>query len=343
MVAALLLEACTTVRQGVPAKSSRASVRIDPSETADCQRTTGRQRGFEEVELAGPVTDPELAAFLVEVPVAVRRTAQAVGLEPVLAALLRDKATSGEQRSLERVSMRLQVVMRMSSLEIELAALLFEADCTGDQMEAALRELDQRNARRELAFTISSIAIGAAAGIGAGAWSLGSDDVRGPAALGIGGGVASAGLGIAALVPARGKVVFPHARNLFVPIVTGEDPQGLYPRFVFRLLTATRDLGGPTARDELLAEWERIIADEVPASRRELARAVLFGEGGVYDGDLVDVRERMFDALESQLNAFDRELELLYRFASRVLEEPQAEAPKSATSPACAGTRCRGG
>jgi hypothetical protein len=34
----------------------------------------------------------------------------------------------------------------------------------------------------------------------------------------------------------------------------------------------------------------------------------------------VDVRERMFDVLESHVNAVDRELELLYRYSTRLVE-----------------------
>ena len=47
---------------------------------------------------------------------------------------------------------------------------------------------------------------------------------------------------------------------------------------------------------------------------------MLFGDGGVYDRNLVDVRERMFDVLESHINAVDLELELLYRFSARLVE-----------------------
>lgn len=319
----LLASGCATlINASMPARTPRSAVVVDPVETADCLRTSARREGFGYAPLDGPVEDPALLAHLAEVPMDVRRTARAAGLEPTLAHLLRARAAATDDASISAVAMRLQVVMRLSSLEIQLASLLFEADCTGDQMEAVLTELDQRAGRRELAYTIASIAAGAIIGVSAGVWDLSGAESRGPAALAIAGGVASAGFGIVALVPKRGQVVFPHQHNLFIPIVRGEDPDRLYPPFIFRLLTTPRTAGGRTPRDQLLVDWKNIIHDTIPPTDWPVAESLLYGPGGVYDGALVDVRERMFDALESQLNAFDQDLEVLYRFFGRLLDLP---------------------
>lgn len=323
LAATLTASGCASmIEASLPARAPRSAVAVDPVETADCLRTSARHQGSGYAPLDGPVADPALLAHLVDVPTDVRATAQAAGLEPTLARLLQAQALAAPETALATVATRLEVVMRISSLEIQLASLLFEADCTGDQMEAVLVELDQRAGRRELAFTIASIAVGALVGVGAGVWELSGTASKGPAVLGIAGGVATAGLGIAAVVPRRDRVVFPHAHNLLVPIVRGEDPDGLYPPFVFRLLMTPRAPDGRTPRDELLADWKNIVRGAIPAAERALAEAALYGKGGVYDGALVDVRERMFDALESQLNAFDQDLEVLYRFFERLLDLP---------------------
>lgn len=310
------------MRPALPEAAPRSAVVIDAAETRDCLRTTVGRTGLGDGALPGPVEEPALLAELAQVPPDVRRTAQAAGLEPLLAALLRAKATGQDPRSIDQVAMRLQVVLRISSLEIELAALLFEADCTGDQMEAALTELDRQAGKQELALTIASIAVGALAGLGAGLWDVQGGDSKGPAVVGIAGGVATAALGGAAFIPRRGRVVYAHGRNLFGPVHAGQDPDRLYPTFVFRMLMSAPAPGQPTPRDELLGEWQRIVDAAIPAKRRALAREILQGAGGVYDEALIDVRERMYDALESQLNAFDRDLEALYRFFGRVLDDP---------------------
>jgi hypothetical protein len=96
--------------------------------------------------------------------------------------------------------------------------------------------------------------------------------------------------------------------------------EGLYPTFVFRMFTAPDPVDATTDRDEILEDWARILDEEVPADQQALAESVLYGGGGIYDERLVHVRERMFDVLESHVNAVDRELELLYRYSVRLVE-----------------------
>jgi hypothetical protein len=306
--------ACAPViRPTLPREALRGAVRVDPEETKECLRLGGRY----DLPLDGPVEDPELAGFLTEVPPEVRRVAQGAGVEPLLAALLR---AAGSEEDGDPGAMKLELVMRLSSLEIQVASLLFEADCVGDQMEAALYELERRQRAREVGLTVSSILVGAVAATAGGIWELRSSGGNGPATLLIGGGVASAALGLSAFVPERRAVVFPHERNLLAPIVDGEDPEGLYPTFVFRMLTLPGLRDGTTMRDEILEDWRRILDNEVKPEHQALAEGVLYGAGGIYDERLVDVREQMFDVLESHVNAVDRELELLYRYSARLVE-----------------------
>jgi hypothetical protein len=321
LLAALALGCASVVSPALPAHPPPSAVLVDPLETADCMRTTAGRRGRGYTRLDEPLDDPALLAALADVPEDVRRVARAAGLERSLVALLRAETEPGE--ALDLVAVRLAVVMRISALEIELSSLLFEADCTGDQMEAVLLELDRRTRKQQLTLAIVSTAVGAVAGVGAGLWELSGTDSQGPVVLGVGGGTLSAGLGLAALAPRRDRVVFPHERNLFQPIVTGDDPERLYPPFVFRLLNAPRVAGGPTPREQLLADWRHIIHGTIPAADRPRAEAVLYSAGGIYDGDLVDVRERMYDALESQLNAIARDFEVLYRSFSRLLGDAE--------------------
>jgi hypothetical protein len=306
--------ACAPVFQPtLPQQPPRGALRMDSAETKGCLRLGDRY----DLPLDGPVEDPELAAYLAEVPGEVRGVAQSAGVEPLLAKLLRAAKTEAHGAPMP---MKLELVMRLSSLEIQIAALLFETECVGDQMEAALHELQHRQHRREVGLTVSSILLGAVAATAGGIWGLHDSTAAGPAALVISGGVASAGLGVWAFVPERRVVVFPHGRNLLTPIRDGEDPEGLYPTFVFRMLTQPDPSGGPTMRDQILVEWARILEEEVAPEHRAQADAVLYGNGGRYDARLVDVRERMFDALESHVNAVDRELELLYRYSSHLVE-----------------------
>ncbi len=291
------------MRPTLTEKLPRGAVRVDLEELSECQRLRGDSRFADRGE-ALPVVEPSS-----DLPVELRRVVQAAGVDPLLVAL-----TLGGS-----VEVKLDLVMRLSSLEIQVASLLFEAQCVGAQMDAVLRELDGHQRTREIGLTVSSILVGSVVSAAGGIWALRSPDVAGPEILLIGSGVASAGLGLAAFVPERRAVEFPHQRNLLGPIVRGEDPDELYPSFVFRMLLLP-DPEGETLRDEILIDWQRILADAFPPGQRALAESVLYGTGGIYDEQLIEVHEQMFDVLESHLNAVNQELDLLYRYSARLVE-----------------------
>lgn len=314
-----LAAACGPVyRPGLPPEPPRGAVWIDASELGECERRFNRPAPWAD-EAA---QDPALASILADVPKEVRRVVRAAGLERLLAEYM---DTAALERPDAPLALRVQMITRLSALEIEVASLLFETQCVGNQMEAAMRELDAHQRRREVGLTVTSILLGASAAAIGGIWDLTGPESRGPATLGIVGGISSAGLGIAAFSRERRAVVFPHQHNILAPIVDGADPTGLYPAFVFRLLMSPPPDGGSTPREEILEDWQKILRD-VPAAHRPLAESVLYGGGGLYDAGLVSVRERMYDVLESHLNAVDSDLELLYRFIT--LLDPGFRAPR---------------
>jgi len=300
-----------------PTARSRTVVVVEPRETEHCLRAAVGHKRADEDWPAEPAP-AELAESLTPVPDEVRRVARAAGLEPLLAQLLSTRdAEGGVPFTPAIATKRMQAIARLSSVEIELTAVLFEADCIGDQMEAVMRELERRQHRQEIGIAISSVVVGAVAGIGAGIIDLSGHT---PAAIGFGiaGGATSAALGLGAFAKRRDRVVFDHERNLLAPIMTGADPDHLFPTFVFYMITHGRP-GERPPREEMIASWRTLIADHVPAERRATAEAVLFGPGGTYDARLVHVREQMFDVMESHLSAIEGDLELLYTYVASLL------------------------
>jgi hypothetical protein len=304
----LLALGCAPVSTTLPNTATPRAVRVDMEEMSECKRPREDQRFDAPLNRAD-----ESQADIAELPVELRRVATAAGLESLLATLVRGDAS-------DPVATKLQLVLRLSSLEIQVASLVFEAQCTGARMDATLRELDRRRNARDVGLTVSSILVGALVGTAGGIWELRTGEYQGPLALAIGGGVASAALGLATFVPDQRAVLFTHERNLLTPIVSGEDPDGLYPSFVFRMLSMPNAEGGPSIREQILADWKRLLDEGLPDRQRVLAEAVLYGEGGVYDERLLDLREQMFDVLESHINAIDQELNLLYRYSARLAE-----------------------
>jgi hypothetical protein len=96
---------------------------------------------------------------------------------------------------------------------------------------------------------------------------------------------------------------------------------------VFRLLTLPAP-AGLSPREQLLRSWQELIEEGVPAEQRAEASALLYGQGGLYSQELLALRERMYDALETQLNALARDLELLDRFLVRQLAQEYAPGGK---------------
>lgn len=309
-VAALLLLGCAA-REGRTRPPER-----DPWEGRgrECVRPfLGRGGPYGELD-SPPVDEPLLAS----VPPEAHRTMLAAGLSGVVGQALRDARSGG--MTVETLSRRQDLGMRLISLETQLAAVIFEAECTGELIEAMAFELEDRGDQRELRFAIASLVVGAAAATAAGVWDLAQEGSKGPAVLGLSGGVGSATLGALAFVEQLPRMTFRHDHNLLSPVVRGRDDHELFPAFVFRLLTLPGPDGAPSPRERLLRRWAELTDEVVPAQRRAEVTRMLYGGGGVYDQELMKLRERMYDALESELNAQARDLELLDRFLVRALE-----------------------
>ncbi|MDB4976436.1 MAG: hypothetical protein JWN48_4777 [Myxococcaceae bacterium] len=258
-------------------------------------------------------------AVLKLVPAEAARTMRAAGLSLLVALALRGTAQQARP-SIEMLVTRQDLGMRLISLETQLDAVIFEAECTGELIEAMSFELEDRSDQRELRLALGSLVVGALSAAAAGVWDLTAGNSKGPAALGLSGGLASAALGGAAFVKRSPQMRFMHERNLLQAVVRGSDEAELFPRFVYRLLTLPAADGGPSPRDRLLSHWKAMIERVVEPSERAAAETLLYGSGGIYSQDLMALRERLYDVLESELNAQARDLELLDRFLVRALE-----------------------
>jgi hypothetical protein len=279
------------------------------------------------VALAGEEKDPALRRYLEGVPDGVRRSIVATGLEPLLAATLKERSEHA-QPTLSQLERRQELSTKLNALESQLSALLFEADCTGDALEDLGNELERREHQRELRSTVASLVVGAAFGVAAAVYDARDREGNGPPIVAGTGAGASAALGVAAFWPVERPVLLHHARNLLEPIAVGSDPDHIYPTFVFRLLTLPMKDGSATPREELLAQWQRELTRAVEPERREAASRLLFGDGGVYAPELMRLRQTMLDQLESNLSAITREVELLERYLLRATsDDAQLAAP----------------
>jgi hypothetical protein len=308
-----------TVVAGRPTTTPRGALVLSEARAARCPRSPGGAGRTFRADLPGPVTDPELVGYLDALPAQARRTAVAAGLEPIVAEILRERVRSGGAPTLELLALRQELDEGFASLQPQLLAMEFEAECVIALMSETLEEHDDRVGAYTTALTVASLVVGAVSGLGAGIWDLTGTESSGPTVVGIAGAAATTALGAAALAPSRRRIVFVHEHNLLAPIVRGEDPGHLYPTFVFRILDSPREPGAPSPRQELLAAWQALIDDAVDEDERARAEAILWGDGGVYDADLLLLRRRLFEELEATFDSFARDIDFLTQALALVL------------------------
>ena len=110
---------------------------------------------------------------------------------------------------------------------------------------------------------------------------------------------------------------FSHPHNHLQAFWDGEGKERqFFSPGVWRFLTEPniRDVEGHSLRDVLLQTWNAEGRLGEPGSHREKQRkALLFGEGGLYDSEDLHVREAMLHQLESNIQLMHQDLETLLR------------------------------
>jgi hypothetical protein len=288
-----------------------------------CARAVMDRDSVYRMPLAGAETDPALAAELDVLPARARRVAWAAGLEPLLARLLSERAAASGAPSVLLLLQEQELGLRLAALDAQLTAAAFEAGCTAHHLRRLLEAFGAEEQHRQLTLAVVSLVTGAVVGTVSSVWGLADDGSDGPPILAIAGGLLATGLGAATLVHVEQSLWFEHPRNRLAPLWRGEDPEHLYPTFVFRLLTADDLDAGVGTSAALRAAWGEQIAS-LPAPRAANAERLLFGDGGVYLEQELALRAEMFASIESAVQGIVRDVELLGRSLVRTLTTPLA-------------------
>lgn len=314
--------ACSiTISEGRP--STTPELVIAESASARCVHgVPGPESPYREA-LPGPVTDPELLPYLSTLDGATRRTAVAAGLEPLIAQTLRARSQSGD--SLNAVALRQELAERVTALETQLIATELEVDCVRGLLYDALDVYTESETDRQLDLTIASLAVGSSTTIAAGIWDLANARAErpaledGPLLLSIAGAVATTVVSAAVVWPKERPILYMHERNVIAPLVFDADPDFTFPTFVFRLLTLPMADGDATPRDQLLSHWNALLHDEIDDDDHARAVAILYGAGGIYDPDLLQVHQRLLQELGAALDLLSRDLDHFNRTLSAAL------------------------
>jgi hypothetical protein len=241
---------------------------------------------------------------------------------------LEAEASSGTRAELRSLRVRQNVMDRVLLATLDVSSTLAEIDCEGergDHLRGRLQRIENRRTRR---LSLATIMVGAFTAAVSG--GLGLAGAAGGDLAAIVGGTTEASVASTLLLgPASGEPLHTR-RNLLRDVWEGPADSLLFPRSVWRFLN--RRPGGdpqrPTVAEDLRAEWRSDGRLGPPGSTEERGRvALLFGDGGTYTVDDLELRDATLDLLEASVALMSRDLRVLLE---ELLARPSGTRPPSA-------------
>lgn len=238
-------------------------------------------------------------------------TANAAGLLPLLRELLALEAQARQQpgpgTELAVLRQRQRAAAQVALVSTTVASVAAELDCEGERADQVAGYLSEQDRRRTQRLNVLSISIGAASGIG----TTVIQNRPGQYALGIGGGLLAAGLGLLTLT-GNHTAEFDHPRNLLAEVWQEKPTSELFPPSVWYMLTepAFSNRGQTALAHNTRQRWQHYGQLAHPESKagQQLA-ALLFGAGGAYSADQLTVRANMLNELQSAVRLLNQELQ----------------------------------
>ncbi|MCK8783925.1 hypothetical protein M0638_05960 [Roseomonas sp. NAR14] len=315
---ALLLGGCATAE-----RNAREHRLLSATERVCVPQT--RLRHVATVEPAPPETRRRAADALAargysRTAIGIAEVIDALPLLERLAAAEAAPGTGGMAAELRQLRLRQAVDDRVTRAMLDVASTLAVIDCEGERGDGLRARLQSAQDRRVQRLSLAGILLGAASAAVSGGLSLGGLDAASDVAE-IAGGAAGAGVALSLLF---GEASGPlrTSPNLLREVWEGPDRSTLYPYTVWHYLTRPRldDASAQTPAALLVAEWRAdggLDPDGTPAERERFA--LLFGPGGNYTIQDLELRDSMLDLLEASIALMNEDLRVL-------LAEMQAQA-----------------
>ena len=242
--------------------------------------------------------------------------AEIIGALPLLEQLLTAEmeATRGHALAAELRLLRLRLAIsnRIQLAMLDVSSTLAVIDCEGERGDALRVRLEAAEDRRARQLGLVSILVGATTAALTGGLSLGGASAGGDIA-GIVGGTAEASVATALLFGETSGTLRTE-RNLLREVWERPPRSELFPNTVWRYLTR-RPLDAPnraSPAETVAAEWrtgDRFGSSGSQSERRRIA--LLFGPGGTYTVQELEMRDAMLDLLEASIALMSEELRIL--------------------------------
>lgn len=202
-----------------------------------------------------------------------------------------------------QVLLRQKVTSRILLAQTQLQAVAAELDCEGERADMAAAYLDGINSKRNTKLTVGSVILGALTTVATAVISKNSVQT----AVGVGGGLISAGLGALTINPKGKQLEFEHDHNLLRTIWSEPKTNTDYPEFVWSMLheKSFSNKGDVTLSQSIKNRWIQFEFDGHIDQDQEI---LLFGKGGYYRSDDLHTRATMINQLQSTIRSLNQDL-----------------------------------
>jgi len=204
------------------------------------------------------------------------------------------------ERRLKILELKQAIDHQINNASLVISAVSSELDCEEERVSQIAHYLSEKQGSLESKLTIGAIVLGATGAILTGGVIK---DEKASNAVGIGTGIAEAGLGLTMLFNKR-KIEFYHERNILRDIWEGPTVSSLIPSFIWYYLNH-EDHNDHSLRKEIIDKWSQFGQIDKDSSA---SSSLYFGGGGKYTADELDNRADMYDQLESQIYLLKQKL-----------------------------------
>ena len=201
---------------------------------------------------------------------------------------------------------RVVLLERVEVTRTILEATVAELECERERSRQLASHLEARTERWTTRFTISSILVGAATTIASGLL-LSNTSTLPQEVVAVGGGALTGGLALVSL-SSHPRIEIKHERNALADVWLGPRVPSTFPLVVWAYLARPEfsNEQAESIRAHVVARWK-----EVQVEGDALDVALLFGAGGWYDADSLNLRAAMLDQVEAEVRLMNQDLATL--------------------------------
>lgn len=261
--------------------------------------------------------ETQLSALLTQEDILVANASGTLQLIKDILRPRKDSTTFNEKLFMEYA---VGIQKNISFLESQIDAISAELQCETFRTRQLSAYLGNLNAKRTSRLTVGAIAVGSLTTI----LPVFVTSKTPQNIVAISGGVVAAGLGALTLKPGRYALKMMTYRNLLENIWQGNNATVMYPPGLWYLLNESRfgNSPGGSKAQVLKTRWLKF---ELNNSLDKATEQLLFGNGGVFNQDNLDIRATMLSELTAEVNSLHQYLRnLSYKIDAIKLQVLQA-------------------